>query len=117
MVDFDTCPVGGHNFNGKVERRIRHVKESLEKNVSNQRLSILQWETISAEIANAVNDLPLALGNIVSDFEQMDLITPNRLRLGRNNERSPVLPMKIIGSTQKVIEENKKIFNSWFEAW
>ena len=47
----------------------------------------------------------------------MDLITPNRLRLGRNNDRSPISPMKIIGSTQKIIEENKKIFNSWFEAW
>ena len=26
MVDFDTCPVGGHNFNGKVEQRICHIK-------------------------------------------------------------------------------------------
>ena len=25
--------------------------------------------------------------------------------------------MKITGSTQKITEENKKIFNSWFEAW
>ena len=81
MVDFDTCQFGGHDFNGKVERRIHHIKESLEKNVSNQRLSILQWETISAEISNAINNLPLALENIVGDFEQMDLITPNRLRL------------------------------------
>ena len=117
MVEFDTCPVGGHNFNGKVERRIRHVKESLEKNFTNQRLSVLQWETVSAQISNAINDLPLALGNIVSDYEQMDLITPNRLRLGRNNDRSLVSPMNVTGSTQKIIEENKKIFNSWFEAW
>ena len=117
MVEFDTCPVGGHNFNGKVERRIRHVKESLEKNFTNQRLSVLQWETVSAQISNAINDLPRALGNIVSDYEQMDLITPNRLRLGRNNDRSPVSPMNVTGSTQKIIEENKKIFNSWFETW
>ena len=93
------------------------MKESLEKNFTNQRLSVLQWETVSAQISNAINDLPLALGNIVSDYEQMDLITPNRLRLGRNNDRSPVSPMNEIGSTQKIIEENKKIFNSWFEAW
>ena len=80
-------------------------------------MSILQWETIKAEISNAINDLPLALGNIVGDFGQMDLITLNRLCLGRNNDRSPVSPMKISGSTQKIIEENKKIFSSWFEAW
>ena len=50
MVDFATCPVGGHNYNGKVERRIKHVKESLEKTISNQRLSVLQWETSAAEV-------------------------------------------------------------------
>ena len=47
----------------------------------------------------------------------MDLITPNRLHLGRNNDRSPVSPLKISGSTQKIIEEKKKIFSSWFEVW
>ena len=33
MVDFDTCSVGGHNYNGKVKRRIHQVKESFEKNI------------------------------------------------------------------------------------
>ena len=75
MVTFDTCPVGGHNYNGKVERRIRHIRESLDKSCQNGRPSILQWETVSSEIANAINDLPLALGNIVSDYENMDLNT------------------------------------------
>ena len=117
MVDFATCPVGGHNYNGKVERRIKHVKESLEKTISNQRLSVLQWETISAEVSSAINYLPLALGNIVSDFENMDLITPNRLKLGRNSERSPVSPMKVVGNHLKVLKENKKIFSVWFETW
>ena len=41
------------------------------------------------EIANRINYLPLELGNIVSDFKAMDLITPNRLTLGQNNDRSP----------------------------
>ena len=77
MVDFTTCPVGGHNYNGRVERRIKHVKESLEKTISNQRLSVLQWEKIKAEVSDAINGLPLPLGNIVSNFENMDLITPN----------------------------------------
>ena len=47
----------------------------------------------------------------------MDLITPNRLKLGRNNERSPVSPMKVVGDHLKVLEENKKIFSVWFETW
>ena len=36
MVDIATCPVGGHNCNGKVELRIKRVKESLEKTIPNQ---------------------------------------------------------------------------------
>ena len=36
-----------------------------------------QWETLSPVIANTINDLPIRLGNIISDYENMDLITPN----------------------------------------
>ena len=71
MVDFTTCPVGGHNFNRIVEHRVKHVKQSLEKTISNQRLSVLQWKTIQVEVSNAVNDLSLVLENIVSDFENI----------------------------------------------
>ena len=42
LVEFDTCPVGGRNYNGKFERRIRQIKESFEKNIQNERLSVLQ---------------------------------------------------------------------------
>ena len=30
-VEFETCPVGGHNVHGRVERKIRHIQESIEK--------------------------------------------------------------------------------------
>ena len=97
MVTFDTCPVGARNCYVEVERRIRHIRESLDKSCQNERLCILQWETTSSEIANAKNDLPLALF-IASDYENMDLLTPNRLKLGRNNERSPVSLISITGN-------------------
>ena len=37
MEEFDTFPIGGHNHNGKIERRIRQIKESFEKNIHNER--------------------------------------------------------------------------------
>ena len=40
-IDFQTCPVQGHYMNGKVERKIREVNQSIEKSLNNQRLSIL----------------------------------------------------------------------------
>ena len=114
-IDFDTCPVQGHNMHGKVERKIKEINQSIEKSIHNHRLSILQWETLSASIANQINNLPIAVGD-VTDFECMDLITPNRLLLGRNNERCPDNVIFCDNPT-KIIKENEKVFTSWFEVW
>jgi len=93
------------------------VKSSIIKSLSNQRLSVIQWETVSSEIANSINDLPLALQGIVSDFDTMDLITPNRLKLGRNNDRSPTSPLTLSKSFSKIIETNQQIYDTWFDNW
>ena len=77
----------------------------------------MQWETVAATIANSINNLPLALGNTKSDFESMDLITPNRLRMGRNNDRCPVGTLSISQDYGKIIASNQRIFDSWFENW
>ena len=116
-VDFEIVPVGGHNMTGKVERVIKEVKSSIERSYEKQKFSILQWETVGAQIANTINDMPLALRNIVSDFEEMDLVTPNRLMLGRNNNRSPVGPLYVSNDSTRFFDTNEAIFNSWFETW
>jgi hypothetical protein len=116
-VQFETCPVSGHNMHGRVERKIKQIKASIEKQLYNQRLSVIQWETMSAEIANSVNNLPIGLHSKVADLECADLLTPNRLRLGRNNDRSPVGPMLVTSDVGKFMNENEDIFNSWFETW
>ena len=116
-IEFDTCPVGGHNFHGKVERKIKEINASLERSISNDRLSLLQWETLVAKIANSINNLPIAIKNEVSDFEAIDLLTPNRLRLGRNNDRSPEGQMVTVDHPDKILEANEKVYNSWFEVW
>ncbi len=116
-VQLHTCPVGGHNYNGRVERKIQMIKGSLEKSVQNERLSVIQWETLCASISNSINDLPIAKGNQVADLEFADLITPNRLKLGRNNARSPDGPLFVTGKEEKIIQSNTDIFNKWFESW
>ena len=115
-VDFEVCPVGGHNMNGRVERKIRSIRESMSKTLVNDRLSIMQWETVAASISNMINNMPLALGNSRSTTEALDLLTPNRLKMGRNNERSPE-GCVTLGHPDKIIEENQKIFDCWFEVW
>ena len=116
-IQFDVCPVGGHNYRGKVERKIKAVRESVNKAVNLQRLSVLQWETLSAEIANSINNHPIAIGNETEDLECLDLITPNRLRLGRNNDRSPIGSLDISNGVDRILNLNSDIFNAWWEAW
>ena len=80
-VIYEVCPVGAHYMHGKVERKIKHVKESFAKHLYNNRLSIIQWETLGDQVANSINNLPIALGSFTKYLENMDLITPNRLLL------------------------------------
>ena len=61
--------------------------------------------------------MPLSLNGIISDFETMDLLTPNRLKLGRNNDRSPIGSMKIARNLSKILASNVEIFNIWFDNW
>ena len=32
-IEFKTCPVGGHNMHGKVERKLQHVKSFMSKHL------------------------------------------------------------------------------------
>ena len=116
-VDFKTCPVGAHYVHGKVERKIRDIKLSIVKNVGKSRLSVLQWETLGQLISNSINNMPIGLGSKSELLENLDILTPNRLILGRNNNRNPTAPLEISHDFRKIIESNNKIFDSWFKQW
>ena len=60
-------------MHGKVDRKIQEINKSIEKKVANNRLSLLQWETLSSVIANTINDLPIIVGKV--DVKTIDLIT------------------------------------------
>ena len=116
-VDYMSSPVGAHYNHGKVERKIREVKKCVQISVENERLSIVQWETLMSQIGNSINNLPIGLGTKVSNIESLDLITPNRLILGRNNDRCGNSPLVICPDHKKIIEKNSDIFRAWFQAW
>ena len=54
-----------HSERGRVERKIKSLRESLEKmGVSTDHpKTILQWETLFSKVANTVDNLPMAKGN------------------------------------------------------
>ena len=112
QVEFRTCPIGGHNFNGRAERKVRTIREVLEKSVYLARLSTMEWETICSEAANTINNMPVAIGNETEDLENFDLITPNRLRMGFNNDRSPVGPLEVTDKLEKLMRLKVEVFQS-----
>ena len=116
-VEFKPCPVNAHYMHGKVERKIRHVKETMAKHLQNHRLSLIQWETLGFQVANSINNLPISAGKVTKGVEHLDLITPNRLLLGRNNNRSPVGALTLSEDVTKIITQNQDIFTAWFHAW
>ena len=117
MTEFETCPPGAHYMHGKAERKIKHVQDSFLKVMNNSKLSILQWETLGDQVANSVNNQPIAIGNIVEEVENLDILTPNRLILGRNNERCPTGNFDVTSDPRKIIQANSDIFKTWFECW
>jgi hypothetical protein len=116
-VSFQTCPVGAHYVHGKVERKIKMIKLSIEKELNNRRLSVVQWETLGQQIANSINNLPLGIGNKSADLENLDILTPNRLLLGRNNNRGPTAPLVLSRDVKKIVQMNNDIFKVWFNSW
>ena len=116
-IDFETCPAGAHNEHGRVERKIRHIQESFMKVTENSRLSVLQWETVGDQVANSINNHPIAVGNIVDEVENLDILTPNRLMIGRNNDRSPTGNFELTSDPRRILQSNTDILNAWFEAW
>ena len=116
-VDFKTCPVGAHFVHGRVERKIQQIKQSLACTIMGKKISTLQWETLALQVANVINNLPIGLGNKTEDVEHLDVLTPNRLLLGRNNCRNPTAPVELSGDLKKIVKSNAEIFEIWFKEW
>ena len=83
--------------------------------------SPLMWETTFARISNALNDHPIAKSNQSNvSSDNFDIITPDRLILGRNSKRG--LPMEGLdletsANLQRVLTRSHEIFAAWFRQW
>ena len=80
-------------------------------------MSVIQWETVGLQISNSINNMPIGIGNKTENIENLDILTPNRLLLGRNNDRCPTVPLQLSQDHKRVIETNSKIFKAWFHSW
>lgn len=115
-IEYQTCPVGGHNAHGVVERSIREVKKLFNLLYSGLKLDIMSYETAFSSISNELNNLPICLGSRTSNLEHVDLITPSRLILGRNNRRGMGGFARISGPS-RLMEQMEKVYRAWWQVW
>ena len=115
-IKFSTCPVGGHNAHGMVERSIREIKNLMLKMYKGLKLDILTLETCFAWISSELNNLPICLGSRVDNLDHLDLITPNRLLLGRNNRRA-LGGFATVSSPSRLIEQMDRVYEVWWRTW
>lgn len=109
-----------HEEQGKVENKVKQIRLMLKKtqDLVDYPVPIIQWETIFAKIASLIDDIPMAKGNNsnVSDLG-FDVITPNRLKLGRNNSRS--LEGNITFTTHAlpsdILDRNRSITSAYYQ--
>ena len=112
-----------HSERGWVECKIKSLRESLEKmGVStNHPQTVLQWETLFSKLANTVDNLPMAKGN-TSNATNLgyEIITPNRLKLGRNNFRSlegSGIKLDMAANLTALLERNRELYCEWYKIF
>ena len=115
-IEHETAPVGGHNYNGMVERAIQEIKRLFETVYSGFKLDSMDFETSLAWICNELNNFPLCLGSRYRDMGELDVITPNRLLLGKNNRACLSGPCVVAGPS-KMREKQREISEAWWRAW
>jgi len=109
-----------HEERGRIERKIRSLRETLERlgvKASNP-LTALQWESVFARIASTLDDMPLAKGSTSTASNLgYEIITANRLKLGRNNNRSLEGAGLVLDRTPhlgRMMERNREIYHTWY---
>ena len=116
MIEFEVCPVGSHEANGLVERSIQEIKKLLATVFHGLKMDTLRMETVFSWIANELNSLPICLGSQYRNLEHADLITPNRLIMGKNNKRA-VSGLIVDPHPQRIITQIEAVEQAWWTVW
>ena len=112
-----------HEERGRVERKIGLIRNLLERLgvQQNAPMTVLQWETVFQKISNMLDDMPLAKGNSSSvSFTGFDILTANRVKLGRNNYRSlegAGIKLELSGDLTRILARNREVYAYWYQLF
>ena len=119
-IIFTTCPVGGHNAHGHVERVIKSVQQLLEDGgVKQKRLHATGYQTLLKLVENDYNSLPIGYSydKSQSNTPLLKIITPNFFKLGRNNDRAMEGPVELPHNGAELVEKVSETYQGIFKLW
>ena len=77
----------------------------------------MSYETAFSFIANELNNVPLCLArNSPLTVDHLDIISPNRLLLGRNNNRA-LTGYATVGKPSRLLQQLESVYKSWWGIW
>ena len=113
-----------HEERGRVERKIRFLRASLASMTESRNLPVqtaMMWETLFAKIANTIDDLPIAKGNSSNrDAWGFEILTANRIKLGRNSNRSlegSGINIDMSPNIIRLLQRNREIYHTWYQLF
>ena len=115
-IEYLTAPVGGHNANGMAERAIQEIKRLYDLVYKGLKFDCIDFETSLAWISNELNNFPMCLGTEFRSLEELDLLTPNRLLLGKNNRACLSGPCVVAGP-KRMVDKQVEISKAWWTVW
>ena len=119
-IVFKTAPVSGHNFHGLVERKIQSLQDCLRRiEVDKMRLHATGYQTLMKLIENDINSIPFGYcyGRSSDNTPLLKLISPNVLKLGRNNNRCLEGPIKMPRSSKDLLTRVEKGYEAFYELF
>lgn len=109
-----------HEQQGRVESKIKIVRKMLQTLSDTAELvnTLLGWETTFARIADQIDNLPIARGSSRAPTDLgWEIITPNRLKLGRNNFRQLEGTIVLSNAPQTQLDRNRLVQDKWYEIF
>ena len=119
-LDFEVCPVQGHNMHGQVERVIRSVQESFtDSGLLVKRYHSTGLQTLCKLIENQYNNLPLGyhFDRDCDNGPLLKMICPNQLRVGRINKRALDGPLRLPKNRMEMLIQVDEVYKVWFRIW
>ena len=113
-LEFEMCPPGAHHHQGMVERSIKEIKKVFQVVFGGLKLDILSYETAFSFVANELNNFPVCLGSKTECLNKLDVITPNRLIVGRNNRAALSGQPDLNQPASRLIKQNRQVEESWW---